>query len=124
MNGAVKISWGVSIPGREATGLDVFGRTVQRFEQLAKEGRVHGHHEYFSITGPSSGFMMIEGELDELMKILTEDEIIKLTNEASAIVSDVDIQAYAGGTDQATQQLVTNYTASMNELGYMGAPTK
>ncbi len=119
MNGAVKISWGTSIPGREVTGLEVFGRAVARFEQMAKEGRVHGHHEYFSITGPSSGFMMIEGELDELMKILAEEETIKLNEQASSIVSDFEIQAYAGGTDQATQQLMTNYTATMAELGYM-----
>jgi hypothetical protein len=119
MNGAVLIRWGASIPSREAAGLDVFGKTVARFEELTKSGRVHGHQEYFSVTGRNGGFMMIDGELDELVKILVEDETIRLTDQASAIVSDLEIQAFAGGNDQATRQLVTAYTANLQEIGYM-----
>lgn len=119
MNGAVLIRWGTGIPSREAAGLDVFGKTVTHFEELAKSGRVHGHQEYFSVTGRSGGFMMIDGELDELMKILAEDETIKLTEQASAVVSDLDIQAFAGGNDQTIRQLVTAYTANLQEIGYM-----
>jgi len=119
MNGAVLIRWGASIPGREAAGLDVFGRTVARFEELAKSGRVHAHREYFSVTGRDGGFMMIDGELDELMKILVEDETTKLTDQASAIVSDLEIQAFGGGNDQATQQRVTAYATNLQEIGYM-----
>jgi hypothetical protein len=63
--------------------------------------------------------MMIDGELDELMKILVEDETIKLTDQASAIVSNLEIQAFAGGTDQTTQQLVTDYTTNLQEIGFM-----
>ena len=119
MNGAILIRWGASIPGREAAGLDVFGKTVVHFEGLAKSGRVHGHQEYFSITGRNGGFMMIDGELNELMKILVEDETMKLTDQASALVSDVEVQAFAGGNDQTTQQLVTDYAANLHEIGYM-----
>jgi hypothetical protein len=111
--------WGASIPSREAAGLNVFGKTVARFEELAKSGRVHGHQEYFSVTGRNGGFMMIDGELDELMKILVEDETMKLTDQASAVVSDLEIQAFAGGNDRATQQLVTDYTTNLQEIGYM-----
>jgi hypothetical protein len=119
MNGAILIRWGASIPSREAAGLNVFGKTVARFEELAKSGRVHGHQEYFSVTGRNGGFMMIDGELDELMKILVEDETMKLTDQASAVVSDLEIQAFAGGNDRATQQLVTDYTTNLQEIGYM-----
>jgi uncharacterized protein YqgV (UPF0045/DUF77 family) len=63
--------------------------------------------------------MMVEGDLDELMKILAEQETLKLNNQASAIVSDFEIQAYAGGTDNAIQQLIGDYTASLQEVGFM-----
>lgn len=119
MNGAIRISWGASVAGREATGLDVFGRAIAHFEGMAKQGRVHGHHEYFSVTGRTGGFMLIEGELDELMKILVEDDTLKLTDQASALVKDFRVDAYAGGSDQTTQQLIGNYTATLGELGYM-----
>ena len=119
MNGAVLIRWGANVPGRERTGLDVFTRTVGRFEEMAKQGRVHGHREYFSITGRGGGFMIVEGEADELMKILAEEDTLKLNAQASAIVADFEVQAFAGGTDQTTQQLVATFTGSMQELGYM-----
>ena len=121
MNGAVLIRWGASIPSREAAGLDVFGKAVARFEELAKSGRVHGHREYFSVTGRNGGFMMIDVETGtkELMKILVEDDTIRLTDQASAMVSDLEIQAFAGGNDQTTRQLVTAYTANLQEIGCM-----
>ncbi len=119
MNGALVIRWGASIPGREAAGLDVFGKAISHFEGMAKTGRVHSHHEYLSVTGDTGGFMMVEGELDELMKILTEDETLKLNNQAAAIVMDFEIEAYAGGTDGAIQQLIGDYTASLHEIGLM-----
>lgn len=119
MNGAVMIKWGAGIPGREAAGLDVFGKAVAHFEGLSKAGRIHGHHEYFSVTGRGGGFMMVDGEVEELMKILTEPETLKLNEQAGAIVEDFEIQAYAGGTDQSIQQLMSNYTESMHEIGFM-----
>jgi hypothetical protein len=119
VNGALLIRWGASIAGREAVGLEVFGRAVERFEQLAKEGRVHGHREYFSVTGHDGGFMLVDGELDELMHILGEDDSLRLNAQASAIVEDFEIQAFAGGTEQATQQLVGTYTAGLTDLEYI-----
>ena len=119
MNGAIMIRWGASIPGREALGLDVFGKAIAHFEGMAKSGRVHGHHEYLSVTGDTGGFMMVEGDLDEMMKILAEEDTLKLNNQASAIVSDFAIQAYAGGTDNAVQQLIGDYTTSLQEIGFM-----
>jgi hypothetical protein len=119
MHGSVLIRWGANIPGREAAALDVFGRAIMRFEQLTKEGRIHGHREYISVTGRDGGFALMEGEVEELTKILTEEETLKLNNQASAIVQDFEVQAFLGGTDQAIQQLIGTYTASLNEIGYM-----
>jgi hypothetical protein len=119
MNGALLIRWGANVPGREATGLDVFGRAINRFEALAKEGRIHGHREYFSITGHDGGFALLEGDVDELTKLLTEEDTLKLNSQSSAIVADFEIQAFVGGTDQSTQQVVGTYTSSLRDLGYM-----
>jgi hypothetical protein len=119
MNGAVMIRWGAAIHGREASSLDVFGKAVAHFEGLSKSGRINGHHEYFSVTGRGGGFMMIDGELDELMKLLAEPETLRLNDQAGAIVEDFEIQAYAGGTDQSVQQVMTDYSESLHEIGFM-----
>ena len=119
MNGALMIRWGASIPGREAAGLEVFGSVVNWFESLAKGGRIHSHHEYFSVTGRFGGFALLEGELDELTKILAEEDTLRINNQAGAVVQDFEIETYVGGSDQTIQQAVANYTTTLHDLGYM-----
>ena len=119
MNGAIHISWKASIPGREAKGLEVFGSAIARFEGLAKQGRIHAHQEYFAVTGAEGGFMIVTGELAELLKITAEPETLALNAQAAAIVQNFEIQVFAGGSDQSIQELVTNYSQSLQQIGYM-----
>jgi hypothetical protein len=121
MNGAMVIRFGAGIAGREAKGIEVFGKAIGRFEELTKEGRIHGHREFFSITGPSSGFMILDGDLDELLKIAGEEATLRLNTQAEAIVSDFDVQVFAGGDDQSVQQLMGTYNSSLGEIGYLTA---
>jgi hypothetical protein len=119
MDGALMIRWGASIPGREAAGLDVFGSAINRFETLAKGGRIHGHHEYLSVTGRDGGFALLEGEMEELTKILAEEDTLRLNSQASAVVEDFEVQAFLGGSDQTIQQVLATYTTSLRDIGYM-----
>ncbi len=62
--------------------------------------------------------MLVERELTELTRIMTEEETLALNAKAAAIVvQDFEIQLYGGGSEQAVQQLMGNYTASLQELG-------
>ncbi len=64
--------------------------------------------------------MLVERELTELTRIMTEEETLALNAKAAAIVvQDFEIQLYGGGSEQAVQQLMGNYTAGLQELGYM-----
>ncbi len=63
--------------------------------------------------------MLLEGDLRELTRIMTEEETLALNAKAAAIVQDFEIQLYGGGSEQADQQWMGNYTASLEELGYM-----
>ena len=119
MTGAALIRWGGQVPGREAKSLEVFGRSIERFEQLAKEGRIHAHREYIALTGKAGGFTILEGEVEELQKILVEPETLTLNSQAEAIVTDFEITLYAGGTDKAVQELIGTYMGAMGDLGYM-----
>lgn len=117
--GAVKVSWGASVAGREAKGLEVFGSAVERFEELAKSGRIHSHQEYFAVSGRSGGFMLIQGELEELQKIFIEPETIALNSKAEAITHDFEIQVFAGGSEQSVQEMMGIYMSGMQEMGYL-----
>lgn len=118
-SGATLITWGSARAGREAKGLEVFGSAIARFEELAKEGRIHSHKEYFALTGRTGGFMLVEGETEELLRLAAEPETLELNSKAAAIVQDFQVQVYAGGTDQAVQEVIGRYTGSLGELGYM-----
>jgi hypothetical protein len=118
MTGAVLVRWGAPIPGRETKGLEVFGKAIERFEQLAKKGRIHAHNEYISLTGTVGGFMLIQGDVEELQKILLEPENLALTSQASLIVADFEQNLYGGGSDQAIQQLIGVQLESLGALGY------
>lgn len=119
MTGAVLIKWGSQVPGREAKSLDVFGKSIERFERLTKEGRLHAHHEYIALTGRAGGFTILEGEVEELQKILIEPETLTLNSQAGAIVDDFEMTLYAGGTDKSIQDLIGTYVGAMGDLGYM-----
>jgi hypothetical protein len=119
MNGATIIRWGAGIPGREAKGLEVFGKAIEFFEGLSKKGRIHGHREYIALTGTDGGFMLVEGDTKELLTLLAEPEILALNVQAAAIVQDFTIQVFAGGNDQAIQELMGTYSTAVGELGYM-----
>jgi len=117
--GAITVSWGASIPGREAKALEVFGSAVARFEELAKSGRIHSHQEFFAVTGQGGGFMLVEGDLEELTKIAIEPETLALNAKAESIVADFRVQIYGGGTDQAVQEMMGTYMGALQEVGYL-----
>lgn len=119
MRGALVIRWGAGVPGREAKGLEVFGKAVERFEQLAKDGRIDTHREFFAVSGRDGGFMIADGEVAELLAILSEEDSLRLNVQAAAIVQDFETQVYGGGTDAATQQMVGVYASGMQEVGYL-----
>jgi hypothetical protein len=119
MQGAVVIRWEATIPGRGAKGLEVFGQAVARFEGFAKQCHISAHGECFAVSGANGGFMLVERELTELTRIMTEEEMLALNAIAAAIVQDFEIQLYGGGSEQAVQQLMGSYTAGLQELGYM-----
>lgn len=122
MQGALMISWGNPVRGREAQSLGSFSKALGYFEGLAKEGRIHGHREYFCLTGNAarrSGFMIVDGDLTELQKIQLDDENLRLMAEASSVVESFDVTLCAGGSDQALGENVTRYTQTMSEMGYM-----
>jgi hypothetical protein len=117
MNGAIRISWGPAIPGREAKGLEVFGAAVERFEGMHKQGRINSHEEYFAVTGADGGFMLVRGDLEELSRISIEQETMALNAKAAAIVQDFRVELYGGGTDQSVQEIMGSYVGSLQEIG-------
>jgi len=115
-NGAMIISWGNSVRGREMKGLEVFGKALAFYDDLAKQGRIHGHREFFSLTGNATeraGTMVVEGDLAELLKLQTEDENQRLLDQAGLICENFTVQICRAADDEAVGQ----YVSVLQELG-------
>ena len=115
-NGAIIITWGNPVRGREMQSLDVFGRSLAYWDEKAKEGKIHGHHEYFGLTGNATqrqGTMVIDGDLDELARLMVDDDNTRLLAEASQIVENLDTSLCEANSDEA----ITDYVSVLNDMG-------
>ena len=122
MNGALVITWGSNVPGRESKGLEVFGKALAHFDELAKKGRIHGHKEYLALTGNVdrlAGFMVIEGPVEELIKLQTEEATRALLIEGASIAKEFTATLTAGGDEQTLTSEITLFTKTQQGLGYM-----
>jgi len=122
MNGALIITWGGSVPGREAKGLEVFGKALAYFDELAKTGRVHGHKEYVSLTGnidEVAGTMVVEGSVEELLKIQAEEKTRVLLTEGALISKNFTARVSIGGDEQTLTKEITLYSQTLQGLGYL-----
>ncbi len=117
--GALVIRWGPVVLGREGKALEVFGKATAHFDALAKSGRVHGHAEYFGVTGRTGGFMIVEGELPVLAVLQTEEDQLRLVGEAATVATDLDVQLYEGGSETTVSDVVRRYAGSLANLGYL-----
>lgn len=122
MQGALMITWGSSVRGREPQALATFGKALGYFEGLAKEGRIHGHREYLCLTGNArrrAGLMIVDGELEELQRIQLEDENLRLMAEAATVVDNFEVTLCTGGSDQSVGESVARFQETLQSLGYM-----
>src|SRR3954469_14945599 len=115
-NGAIIITWGNPVRGREMQSLDVFGRSLAYWDEQAKERRVHGPHEYLAISGNARQrqvTMVIEGALDELARLMVDEQNTRLLAEAAQIVENLDTSLCEANSDEA----ITRYVGVLNDMG-------
>jgi hypothetical protein len=119
MTGAIVLRWGGAKVGRETKALETFAKALAYYDGLAKEGRIHAHHEYFSLTGKVGGFAIIEGQVDDLLRIQTEETSMRLLTEAGVTVEDFTIDTYVGGSESAVQHQVTLFGETLQSQGLL-----
>jgi hypothetical protein len=92
-NAAVMIKWGNPFVGREAKSLEVFMQAVEYFGGLVSSKKIEAHRTYIAQSGDFSalgGFMLLEGEVDQLRKVLDSEEYRTLNLKARHLVDRID----------------------------------
>lgn len=93
-NAAIYCSWGHAIPGRETKALEVFSQAVEFNATLEKQGKIAAHRTYIATTGCMdrfSGFMVLEGEVEQLRAVIDSNEWKALRLKAEHVVHGMEI---------------------------------
>lgn len=116
LTGCVVYRWGAAVPGREGLALQVLERFLEWCEVLAKSGRIFGHEEWISVTGNPGGMLVMSGPLEDLLVLQSEDDALRLRQEASLAVTGFEAQIYAGGSDASLQQVLRDWAQAADDL--------
>lgn len=115
--GALVTTWGAGRAGTSpGKGMEVFGKALSLYDELAKEGRITGYRVYAS-TNRDAGMLVAEGDATELARITTEPQSTTLLALAAAVVDDVRIEVCIGGSPDDVVGFYTRAIDAMNEVG-------
>jgi len=119
---SVFITWGMSILGREAVGLEVFDSGIAYFARLKHDGILDdfkvglAEHGSFDLV---SGYVVLEGSEEKLNRVLKSDEYRTLIIKAAHVASNVVVVPCFAG--EAIAQRVEQFISARAALGISGA---
>jgi hypothetical protein len=99
MDGALISEWTNVVRGREAESLGVFQDMQNFWEAKRKDGRITRAAAFLSATPGDSGFQVVEGDFDELSKIVGEDDFMKSALAAHAVLDHLRRHICVGALD-------------------------
>lgn len=117
--GALIISWGRPVPGREGKAMESFATAQQHWEDLEKSNEIVSHRAYFGSMRGSAGFAILEGELDRLQGVQRSERFQRVLAKADVSVEDMRVDLVTGGSDAAVQNQMKLYTETLQEAGYL-----
>ena len=117
--GALTVSWDGVIAGREAKALATFAKTLQYHEKLEKQGRIDGSRVFFAVTGKGRGQVVMVGRLEELSRVLTDDEFTANLQDAGLVATGIEVTLWAGGAPDTISGAMSHYTEQLQEHGLL-----
>jgi len=119
MTAAIVISWGATIPGREAAASSLLGRTVEYYQQLEKNKKIASFSMYLFECPTRSGdlgFAVLQGTEDQLDVLRKDNEFRANGFRLSSITADVSFAR--AETGQAMLHRAQQIQAVRKELGF------
>jgi formylmethanofuran dehydrogenase subunit C len=116
VNGALVHTWQGTKTGREVKALEVLGRAVAYYDELAKEGRIYAHTAFFGGGNPA-GMIIVTGDVDELRKIEMEEAYLQVLTEAALVADNFHAQLMGGGSADDSTEGITRYIETLGKLG-------
>jgi hypothetical protein len=118
VDGALMLSFGAVLPGREKLAVDVFVEVGRHLGRLMDSGVLTSFRPYFfadGVLGDISGFFLLEGRRSQLDALRREEAFVRLVLRAGAATSNVRVSTLLAGSDAG--RLVNLYREVRGELG-------
>lgn len=119
MTGALVISWGRPIPGREREAMESFATAQQHWEDLEKSNEIISHRPYFGGLRGATGFAILEGEIERLQGVQRSDRFRKVLAHANMCVEDMHVDLVYGGSEAAVQAQMQLFADTLTDMGYL-----
>jgi hypothetical protein len=120
VDGALMLSFGAVIPGREKHAVEVFVEVGRHLGLLMDSGVLTSFRPYFFADGllhDVSGFFLLEGRRERLDALRREEAFVRLVLRAGAATSNVRVSTLLAGSDAG--RLVNLYREVRSELGLL-----
>lgn len=121
VDGALRVSFGPVLPGREALAVDQFTAISRYLGRLLADDVITSFKPFFFADGSvdgDSGFFLIEGSRPALDELRRGEEFVRMLLRAGAAVAGVRSHALVAGSGAG--RLVNLYREVRQELGLLG----
>jgi len=121
VDGAVLVSFGPVLPGREKLAVELFTELSRLLGTLLADAVITGFRPYFFADGPTDGgigFFLVEGHRDELDELRRQEGFVRLILRMGATSANVRVHTLVAGSQAG--RLVNLYEQVRRELGLFG----
>jgi hypothetical protein len=120
VDGALMLSFGAVVPGRERLAVDLFTEVGRYLGRLMDSGVVSTFRPYFFAdgqVGDVSGFFLLEGDREQLDALRRDEGFVALLLRAGAATANVRVHTLLAGSDAG--RLVNLYREIRQDLGLL-----
>jgi hypothetical protein len=116
-DGALVVTWGQAVRGREHQALEVFGEALAYYARLQAAGEIESFEPIALEPGGGTlaGLMVIRGDPEKLSRLRGSDEFLRLNNRTLHIVDNFGV--HTGFLGQRLQQLYADWGTQSAALG-------
>ena len=116
-SGAIVVSWGSAVAGRERILADLFGRVLRYAGGLKQASKVEDVRVFVPKIGSFRDTLMLFGRMEALLATLVDPEFEKLIVEGTIVVHDLRVDVWEGGGPEWFGSTPDPYFVELKNLG-------
>ena len=117
--GAIVVSWGSANPGREMKLPPLLGKVFAYCNALQTEKKIKEVRIFVTKAGVYRDTLMLYGALDQLSRILVDNQFEALLMEGTIVVQNINIALWEGGSPEWLSTGMSSYMDVLKQNSLM-----